>query len=47
MERVPKMAALGQCCAAGEFPSEQDGAHVGLGVRWPREASFTSVNYLQ
>lgn len=47
LEHVPKLAASGQCCAFGEFHSEQDEAHVGLGVYWPQEASFTSVNYLQ
>lgn len=47
LEHVPKLLALGQCCAFREFHSEQDEAHVGLGVCWPQEASFTSVNYLQ
>lgn len=47
LEHVPKLAASGQCCAIGEFHSEQDEAHVGLGAYWPQEASFTSVNYLQ
>lgn len=47
LEHVPKMAAPGQRCALGEFHSEQDEAHVGLGVCWPQEASFSSAKYLQ
>ncbi len=47
LEQVPKLGALGQRCAFGEFHSEQDEAHVGLGVCWPQEASLTFVNYLQ
>lgn len=47
LQRVPGTAAIGQCCALGEFHSEQDEVHVGLGLFWPQEASFTSVNYLQ
>lgn len=40
LDQVPKLGDLGQCCAFGEFHSEQDEAHVGLGVRCPRKLAL-------